>query len=172
LFSPILIKVVEVHEEQHHQKEILEFDSLMLVNGAIVGRIHVHTTYSLTTPATQCFLKKEEHVTTIAGGWMRKHINSMFSFFVIIRGHEELIENACNFTIIVSLLTHSNSGLVLSAMPPAAKKSHPTHLEMVGEAIGSLKERTGSSPHAIAKFIEGKHKTKLPSNFKSFFSSS
>ncbi|PKA52372.1 Histone H1.2 [Apostasia shenzhenica] len=46
--------------------------------------------------------------------------------------------------------------------PPA----HPPYLEMVGEAITSLKERTGSSQYAIAKFIEDKHGNKLPPNFR------
>jgi histone H1/5 len=36
---------------------------------------------------------------------------------------------------------------------------------MIKDAIVSLKERTGSSQYAIAKFIEEKHK-QLPSNFK------
>jgi len=38
-------------------------------------------------------------------------------------------------------------------------------LQMIKDAIVSLKERTGSSQYAIAKFIEEKHK-QLPSNFK------
>ncbi|KAI0516258.1 hypothetical protein KFK09_008930 [Dendrobium nobile] len=46
-----------------------------------------------------------------------------------------------------------------------ARSTHPTYLEMIGEAITSLKERTGSSQYAIAKFIEVKHKAHLPSNF-------
>jgi len=37
---------------------------------------------------------------------------------------------------------------------------------MISEAITSLKERTGSSQYAIAKFLEDKHKDKLPSNFR------
>ncbi|CAN4091193.1 unnamed protein product [Withania somnifera] len=49
----------------------------------------------------------------------------------------------------------------------AAKKprSHPPYAEMITEAITSLKERTGSSQVAIAKFIEEKQKD-LPSNFR------
>ena len=39
-------------------------------------------------------------------------------------------------------------------------------LQMIIEAITSLKERTGSSHPAIAKHIEAKHKTNLPGNFK------
>ena len=37
---------------------------------------------------------------------------------------------------------------------------------MINEAIVALKERTGSSQIAIAKFIEEKHKAHLPLNFK------
>ncbi|KAG0455041.1 hypothetical protein HPP92_024333 [Vanilla planifolia] len=49
---------------------------------------------------------------------------------------------------------------------PRAPSSHPRYLEMIGEAINSLKERTGSSQYAITKFIEDKHKKNLPTNFK------
>jgi len=55
------------------------------------------------------------------------------------------------------------------AKKPAAPKkstSHPAYLEMIGEAITSLKDRTGSSQYAIAKFIEDKHKAQLAPNFK------
>ncbi|MCL7046491.1 hypothetical protein MKW94_016742 [Papaver nudicaule] len=41
---------------------------------------------------------------------------------------------------------------------------------MIIEAISSLKERTGSSQRAIAKFIEEKYVTGLPSNFKKIIS--
>lgn len=37
---------------------------------------------------------------------------------------------------------------------------------MINEAITALKERTGSSQIAIAKFIEEKQKANLPNNFK------
>ena len=37
---------------------------------------------------------------------------------------------------------------------------------MIVEAIGALKERTGSSQYAIAKYLEDKYKTALPPNFK------
>ncbi|PPD69446.1 hypothetical protein GOBAR_DD33678 [Gossypium barbadense] len=43
--------------------------------------------------------------------------------------------------------------------------SHPPFLEMISDAIVSLKERTGSSQYAIAKFIEEKYK-QLPANFR------
>ncbi|XP_020592152.1 histone H1-like [Phalaenopsis equestris] len=46
-----------------------------------------------------------------------------------------------------------------------SSSAHPTYLEMIGEAVTSLKERTGSSQYAITKFIEDKHKSHLPSNF-------
>ncbi|CAM6037099.1 unnamed protein product [Sphagnum compactum] len=44
--------------------------------------------------------------------------------------------------------------------------THPPYLLMVKEAIGSLKERTGSSQYAIAKYLEDTYKTGLPPNFK------
>ncbi len=43
-------------------------------------------------------------------------------------------------------------------------------VQMVKEAIGSLKERTGSSQHAIAKYLEEVYKTGLPPNFKKILS--
>lgn len=51
---------------------------------------------------------------------------------------------------------------------PKAKTpaSHPTYLLMATEAIAALKERTGSSQYAIAKYLEDKYKTGLPPNFK------
>jgi len=48
--------------------------------------------------------------------------------------------------------------------------AHPSYLLMVKEAIGSLKERTGSSQHAIAKYLEEVYKTGLPPNFKKILS--
>lgn len=44
--------------------------------------------------------------------------------------------------------------------------SHPTYLQMITEAIISLKERTGSSQYAIAAFIGNKYQSQLPANFK------
>jgi histone H1/5 len=41
---------------------------------------------------------------------------------------------------------------------------------MVKEAIGTLKERTGSSQYAIAKYLEDMYKTGLPANFKKILS--
>lgn len=37
---------------------------------------------------------------------------------------------------------------------------------MIKEAILALNEKTGSSPHAIAKIMEEKHKGLMPANFK------
>lgn len=37
---------------------------------------------------------------------------------------------------------------------------------MISDAILTLKERTGSSQYAITKFLEEKHKKKLPANFR------
>ncbi|GMI79186.1 Histone 1.2 [Hibiscus trionum] len=51
------------------------------------------------------------------------------------------------------------------AKKPKPASSHPPFLDMISDAILSLKERTGSSQFAIAKFIEEKYK-QLPSNFR------
>ncbi|XVF22137.1 hypothetical protein REPUB_Repub12eG0147800 [Reevesia pubescens] len=47
---------------------------------------------------------------------------------------------------------------------------HPPYLEMICEAISTLKDRTGSSQPAIAKFIEDKYKNLLPPYFKKLLS--
>ncbi|KAF8376831.1 hypothetical protein HHK36_031497 [Tetracentron sinense] len=58
--------------------------------------------------------------------------------------------------------------------PKPAKKLpsplHPPYFQMISEAISSLKDRTGSSQQAIAKFVEEKYKTALPPNFKKVLS--
>uniref|UniRef100_N1R4K1 Uncharacterized protein n=1 Tax=Aegilops tauschii TaxID=37682 RepID=N1R4K1_AEGTA len=43
-------------------------------------------------------------------------------------------------------------------------------MEMIKEAIAALKDRTGSSSVAIAKYIEEKHGKALPPNFKKMLS--
>ncbi|KAL8476440.1 hypothetical protein ACS0TY_028928 [Phlomoides rotata] len=51
--------------------------------------------------------------------------------------------------------------------PKAAKTAaHPTYFEMIKEALTALKEKSGSSPYAIAKYMEDKHKAVLPANFR------
>ncbi|KAI3684889.1 hypothetical protein L6452_34116 [Arctium lappa] len=47
---------------------------------------------------------------------------------------------------------------------PKSPSLHPPYFEMIKDAIVTLKEKTGSSQHAITKFIEEKHKN-LPVNF-------
>ncbi|KAG0487326.1 hypothetical protein HPP92_009421 [Vanilla planifolia] len=49
---------------------------------------------------------------------------------------------------------------------PRKPQSHPPYLEMIGAAITTLKDRTGSSQLAIAKYIEDKYKGHLPPNFR------
>ncbi|XP_059625168.1 histone H1-like [Cornus florida] len=64
------------------------------------------------------------------------------------------------------------------AMAPARKKTvspppstlHPPYLQMITKAITSLKDRTGSSQPAIAKFMEEKHHKGLPTNFRKILS--
>ncbi|XP_044499240.1 histone H1-like [Mangifera indica] len=53
-----------------------------------------------------------------------------------------------------------------AASAPKKLRAHPPYSEMINEAITALKERTGSSQIAIAKFIEEKQKANLPNNFK------
>ncbi|KMT10441.1 hypothetical protein BVRB_5g115670 [Beta vulgaris subsp. vulgaris] len=51
--------------------------------------------------------------------------------------------------------------------PSKSTSSHPPYIDMITEALVSLKERTGSSHYAIAKHIEEQQKVRdLPSNFK------
>ncbi|XP_073065484.1 histone H1 [Primulina eburnea] len=51
--------------------------------------------------------------------------------------------------------------------PKAAKtSSHPPYFEMIKEALLALNEKGGSSPYAIAKYMEEKHKSVLPANFR------
>ncbi|WVY95796.1 hypothetical protein V8G54_027947 [Vigna mungo] len=47
---------------------------------------------------------------------------------------------------------------------------HPPYFQMIADAITSLKERTGSSQPAIAKFVEDKHSKVLPTNFRKLLS--
>ncbi|XP_010263911.1 PREDICTED: histone H1-like [Nelumbo nucifera] len=51
----------------------------------------------------------------------------------------------------------------------ASKASHPAHppyFQMIKEALLALHEKSGSSPYAIAKYMEEKHKAVLPANFR------
>eukprot|EP00249_Psilotum_nudum_P000133 c10495_g1_i1 orf=128-856(+) len=68
-----------------------------------------------------------------------------------------------------SLLVKKNSsslGKKAARAPGSAAAAHPAYFQMIQEAIASLKERTGSSQYAIAKFIDDKYKSALPNNFK------
>ncbi|GLT56231.1 hypothetical protein SLA2020_292910 [Shorea laevis] len=47
---------------------------------------------------------------------------------------------------------------------------HPPYFEMISEAISTLKERSGSSQQAMAKFISDKYGDALPPNFKKMLS--
>ncbi|CAM6093059.1 unnamed protein product [Calypogeia fissa] len=49
---------------------------------------------------------------------------------------------------------------------PKAPAAHPTYFQMIKKAILWQKERAGSSPYAIAKFLKDKYKTNLPHNFR------
>ncbi|KAJ6710552.1 HISTONE H1 [Salix koriyanagi] len=63
------------------------------------------------------------------------------------------------------------SGPIKSTTTTTAPSSPPPYFKMITEAITALKDRTGSSQPAIARFIEEKYKkSSLPSNFKKVLS--
>nr|ACG44903.1 hypothetical protein [Zea mays] len=59
-----------------------------------------------------------------------------------------------------------------AAKPKAATAgaSHPPYFEMIKEAITALKERTGSSSQAIAKYVGDKHGASTSCTIYSFIS--
>ncbi|KAL8240375.1 hypothetical protein R6Q59_013730 [Mikania micrantha] len=63
--------------------------------------------------------------------------------------------------------TEKKSKVPKEKKPKAAKTaSHPPYFQMIKEALLALKEKGGSSPYAIGKFMEEKHKAVLPENFR------
>ncbi|XP_019177471.1 PREDICTED: histone H1 [Ipomoea nil] len=48
----------------------------------------------------------------------------------------------------------------------AKTATHPPYFQMIKEALSALNEKNGSSPYAIAKHMEEKHKGELPANFR------
>ncbi|TQD77652.1 hypothetical protein C1H46_036813 [Malus baccata] len=50
--------------------------------------------------------------------------------------------------------------------PKTKTASHPPYFQMIMEALMALNEKSGSSPYAIAKHMEEKHKAVLPANFR------
>ncbi|GKD27293.1 histone H1 [Tanacetum coccineum] len=70
----------------------------------------------------------------------------------------------------------TNKSVKKTTKAPAEKKaktaaatktaSHPPYFQMIKEAILALGEKGGSSPHAISKYMEEKHKSVLPENFR------
>ncbi|XP_077246498.1 histone H1-3 [Tasmannia lanceolata] len=48
--------------------------------------------------------------------------------------------------------------------------SHPPYFMMIKEALIALNEKSGSSVHAITKYMEEKHKAVLPENYKKMLS--
>uniref|UniRef100_A0A7N0RA04 H15 domain-containing protein n=1 Tax=Kalanchoe fedtschenkoi TaxID=63787 RepID=A0A7N0RA04_KALFE len=53
-----------------------------------------------------------------------------------------------------------------SAPASGKEATHPSYLHMITEALTTLKERTGSSVPAMAKFLEQKYGGSLPVNFR------
>ncbi|KAF3658109.1 Histone H1 [Capsicum baccatum] len=65
------------------------------------------------------------------------------------------------------------TGKPVKEKKPRAKKAksaktvtHPPYFQMIKEALLALNEKGGSSPHAVAKYMEDKHKDELPANFR------
>ncbi|CAN6698740.1 unnamed protein product [Malus baccata var. baccata] len=50
--------------------------------------------------------------------------------------------------------------------PKTKTAAHPPYFQMIKEALLALNEKSGSSPYAIAKHMEEKHKAVLPANFR------
>ncbi|XP_043713244.1 histone H1 [Telopea speciosissima] len=48
----------------------------------------------------------------------------------------------------------------------ASQPAHPPYFQMIKEALLALHDKSGSSPYAIAKHMEDKHKAVLPANFR------
>ncbi|KAJ4714241.1 Histone H1 [Melia azedarach] len=48
----------------------------------------------------------------------------------------------------------------------ARATSHPPYLQMITDALLALNDKSGSSPYAIAKYMEEQHKAELPGNFR------
>ncbi|KAI3759156.1 hypothetical protein L6452_06737 [Arctium lappa] len=59
----------------------------------------------------------------------------------------------------------SKSKKTTTKRKPRTPSLHPPYFQMIKEAILALKEKSGSSQYAIAKFVEEKQKN-LPANFK------
>ncbi|KAL0459736.1 UNVERIFIED_CONTAM: Histone H1-I [Sesamum latifolium] len=58
----------------------------------------------------------------------------------------------------------------LKANSSSLSSLHPPYIQMISEAITTMKDRTGSSQPAIAKFIEENYTKLLPPNFKKILS--
>uniref|UniRef100_A0A803NC04 H15 domain-containing protein n=1 Tax=Chenopodium quinoa TaxID=63459 RepID=A0A803NC04_CHEQI len=65
-----------------------------------------------------------------------------------------------------ALATNSKPETKMGRKLKNTRPCHPPYFEMIKEAIVGLNEKGGSSPYAIAKYMEQKHKALLPSNFR------
>ncbi|KAL2535508.1 histone H1-like [Forsythia ovata] len=63
-----------------------------------------------------------------------------------------------------------NSTSKTSSSSSSPSNLHPPYFQMISEAITTMKDRTGSSQPAIAKFIEENYTSNLPTNFKKILS--
>ncbi|CAI9781080.1 unnamed protein product [Fraxinus pennsylvanica] len=67
-------------------------------------------------------------------------------------------------------VSKKNSTTKTSRSSSSPSNLHPPYLEMISEAITTMKDRAGSSQPAIAKFIEVNYTASLPTNFKKILS--
>ncbi|XP_021755396.1 histone H1-like [Chenopodium quinoa] len=65
-----------------------------------------------------------------------------------------------------ALATNSKPETKMGRKLKNTRPCHPPYFKMIKEAIVGLNEKGGSSPYAIAKYMEQKHKALLPSNFR------
>ncbi|CAA2973599.1 histone H1-like [Olea europaea subsp. europaea] len=67
-------------------------------------------------------------------------------------------------------ISKKNTKRKTSSSSSSPSNLHPPYLQMISEAITTMKDPAGSSQPAIAKFIEAKYSASLPTNFKKILS--
>ncbi|CAA2979039.1 histone H1-like [Olea europaea subsp. europaea] len=67
-------------------------------------------------------------------------------------------------------VSKKNSTTKTTSSSSSPSNLHPPYLQMISEAITTMKDRAGSSQPAIAKFIEVNYTASLPANFKKILS--
>ncbi|CAA2989963.1 histone H1-like [Olea europaea subsp. europaea] len=67
-------------------------------------------------------------------------------------------------------ISKKNTTRKTSSSSSSPSNLHPPYLQMISEAITTMKDLAGSSQPAIAKFIEANYSASLPTNFKKILS--